>query len=413
METQVGWVEEIRDVGKIVFLVIFHPKGKFQAIVKKGNVDEKTWNNVKKLTRQSAVKLYGHWQENEQALQGKEFVVEKLEIESLAEKPLPLDPSGKTPAMLDTKLNWRFLDLRNQETLAIFKIQNKIIQGFREWLINNGFLEIQPPGIIASASEGGAELFPLPYFERQAYLAQSPQLYKQMAAISWHKVFCIMPVWRAEKFDQPTHLNEIRQMDVEIAFIEDEEDVLKVLEQLLKHIVDKVRNEAKEELKLLNVELEEIKLPIKRVTYKEAIEALQKKGEQIEFGDDFSKSQEKMLADIFGNVFILKDWPLSLKPFYAMPKNEEVAMAFDVIFNGLEISSGTVRINDPKLLEERIKANGLNPKNFETYINAFRYGAPRHGGFSFGLERLTMVITKRQNIREVTMWPRDRKRLEP
>ncbi|HDM32046.1 MAG TPA: aspartate--tRNA(Asn) ligase, partial [bacterium] len=313
---------------------------------------------------------------------------------------------------LDTKLNWRFLYFRTKEARAIFRIQTTILKAFREFFLERGFIEMQPPCIIASASEGGAELFSLPYFEKKAYLAQSPQLYKQMGAISFEKVFMIVPVFRAEKFNQPTHLNEIRQMDVEIAFANDE-DAMKLLEECFVSILRRVKNENEKELEDLNVKLKIPKLPLKRITYSEAIEILNKKGEKIEWGEDFSKTQERILGKEVGEAFFIKDWPLELKPFYAMPKDEKVCRAFDLIYRGLEISSGTQRIHLPELLEERIKAKGLDPKSFEFYITAFKYGAPEHAGWSIGLERLTMCIVQKKNIREVTMFPRDRHRLLP
>ena len=319
-----------------------------------------------------------------------------------------------TPANLDTKLNWRFLWFRTEEARAIFGIQNEILKAFREFFYNNGFIEMQPPIIIGSASEGGAELFELPYFEKKAYLAQSPQLYKQMGAVSFERVFMITPIFRAEKFDQPTHLNEVRQMDVEIAFA-DYEEAMDWLEKALVYIVESVLKNRKKELEVLNVELKVPKQPFPRITYEEAIKALQKEGEKIEYGDDFSKLQERKLGEIFGEAFFIKDWPEEQKAFYAMPKedNPKIVKAFDLIYKGLEISSGTQRIHIPELLEKRIREKGLDPKDFKFYIDAFRYGAPPHSGWSIGLERLTMQICGKKNIKEVTMFPRTRERITP
>jgi aspartyl-tRNA synthetase len=282
-------------------------------------------------------------------------------------------------------------------------------------LIKNNFFEIQPPCIIASASEGGAELFKLQYFEKQAYLAQSPQLYKQMGAISFGKVFCIMPVFRAEKFNKPTHLNEIRQMDVEIAFVESEEDAMKVLEECFVHILETVKENCKKELEILKREIEIPKLPLKRITYEEAVELLKKEGEEIEYGEDFSKLQEQKLGEIVGKVFFIKEWPTELKAFYAMPfeNNPKICRAFDLIYEGLEISSGTQRIHIPELLINQLKSKELNPDDFKFYIDCFRFGAPPHAGWSIGLERITMKICGLNNIQEATMFPRTRTRLTP
>jgi len=410
-----GWAEEIRDLGGIKFIKLHTRDKDYQVAIPKAKVPKEVFEIVDKITRQSAIMVDGKLVKNPEAPGGEEIIPNRIEILGLAETPLPLDPSGKTPAELDTRLDWRFLDLRNRRTIAIFKIQNHIIQGFREYLISKNFFEVQPPCIIASASEGGAELFEIPYFEKKAFLAQSPQLYKQMCAIALERVFMIVPIFRAEKFNQPTHLNEVRQMDVEMAFIESEEDPMKILEETFIHILKRVRKNCKEELKILGRKLNIPELPLRRVTYTEAIEALKNMEEEINWGEDFSKTQEAKLAEKFGDAFFIKKWPTELKAFYTMPfeDNPKLCRAFDLLHNGLEISSGTQRIHIPSLLIKQIKAKGLDPKDFKYYIDCFRYGAPPHGGWSIGLERITMTITGMKNIRECCMFPRDRNRLTP
>lgn len=410
-----GFVEEIRNLGGLKFIKLRNRDGYIQITLNRNRVSTELFSLVDKITRQSAIYVEGNFRENREAPGGKEVIPNEIKILGLAETPLPLDPSGKTSAELDTRLNWRFLDFRNERTISIFKIQNEILKSFRNYLIQNDFFEIQPPCIIASASEGGADLFKLPYFEKEAFLAQSPQLYKQMCAISLEKVFMIVPIWRAEKFNQPTHLNEVRQMDVEIAFIDSEEDAMKVLESVFVHMLKSVRKNCKEELKILDRKLTIPDLPLKRVTYTECVESLKKVGEEIEWGEDFSKTQERKLSEIFGEVFFMKDWPTEAKTFYTMPyeNNPNICHAFDLVYNGLEISSGTQRIHIPELLIKQIRKFGLNPDDFSHYINCFRYGAPPHSGWSIGLERITMTVTGMKNIRECCMFPRDRHRLTP
>ncbi|HDI53013.1 MAG TPA: aspartate--tRNA(Asn) ligase, partial [Candidatus Bathyarchaeota archaeon] len=304
---------------------------------------------------------------------------------------------------------------RTPRSRAIFRIQHTLLQAFRRFLSDRGYLEIQPPCIIASASEGGAELFKLPYFDRTAYLAQSPQLYKQMCVVSFEKVFMVVPVWRAEKFDTPTHLNEVRQMDIEQAYADDE-DVMRVLEECLAYMLEAVRKERREELEVLGRELEVPRLPLRRLTYDEAIEMLRGVGDEINWGDDFTRTQERKLWSLLGEeAFFIKDWPETLKPFYAMPREDDPRLvhAFDLIYRGLEISSGTQRIHLPDLLRRRLREKGLNPEDFKYYIECFEYGAPPHAGWSIGLERLTMAVTGASNIRECCMFPRDRERLVP
>ncbi len=251
-------------------------------------------------------------------------------------QPLPVDITETSQSELETRLNWRFLDFRAPQTHAIFTIQNRLLSTFRRWLTENGYVEIQPPCIISSASEGGADLFGLPYFEKKAFLAQSPQLYKQMCAISFEKVFTVTPIWRAEKFNTPTHLNEVRQMDIEQAFADDE-TVMKVLEKVLVHMLRDVKEHCPEELKTLRRDLVVPELPFRRITYTEAIEMLQKAGEQINWGDDFTKPQERKMMELVGEqAFFLKDWPAAQKAFYSMPykDNPEVVHAFDCIYGG-------------------------------------------------------------------------------
>lgn len=405
-----GWVHDRRDLGKLGFIILRDVTGFTQVILR----GEKFREVMKSLHQEDVVEIEGLVKKSSSEKFEVEIEAERVSFLNKSEALLPLDPREVTKANLDTKLDWRFLYFRTEEGKAIFRIQTEITKSFREYFLEKGFIEMQPPIIIGSASEGGAELFPLPYFEKVAYLAQSPQLYKQMGAISFEKVFMIVPVFRAEKFDQPTHLNEIRQMDIEVAFASDE-DVIKELEGVFVHILKNVKKNCSGELERLSQNLQIPSLPLPRVKYEDAVRKLQEVGENIKYGDDFSKQQEKKLAEIFGQAFILKDWPEELKPFYAMPseENPKIVKAFDLIYKGLEISSGTQRIHLPDLLERRIKEKGLNPEDFRYYINCFRFGAPPHSGWSIGLERLTMKICGKDNIQEVTMFPRTRTRIQP
>ncbi len=398
-----GWVHDVRVLGGISFLLLRDMSGIVQVTAPKAKAPAEVLKEIAGLHQEDVLFVRGIVVSSKIAKRGIEVIPSELEVVSRAETPLPLDPRGVQNTLLETRLNWRVLDFRSEESNAIFKIQSKILQSFREFFLERRYVEIQPPVIIASASEGGAELFSLKYFEKEAYLAQSPQLYKQMCAISFEKVFTVLPIFRAEKFEQPTHLNEVRQMDIEESFATDA-DVMKVLEEFMAHCVKTVHDACSEELKRLGQELELLTLPLKRVQYTEAVNMLQKSGEEIEQGMDF-----------FGKkAFFMVDWPLELKAFYAMPNPDgKTCRAFDLIYNGLEVSSGTQRIHLPSLLISRLRAKGLNPDNFKSYVDAFRYGAPYHAGWSIGLERLTMKVTGRENIREATMFPRDRNRITP
>ena len=409
-----GWVHDVRVLGGISFLLLRDMSGIIQVTAPKAKAPAHVLKEISSLHQEDVLFVRGVVVTSKIAKRGIEVIPSEIEVVSRAEVPLPLDPRGVQNTLLETRLNWRVLDFRSEESNAIFKIQSKILETFREFFIQRRYVEIQPPVIIASASEGGAELFSLKYFEKEAYLAQSPQLYKQMCAISFEKVFTVLPVFRAEKFEQPTHLNEVRQMDIEESFATDE-DVMRVLEDFLADCVKSVRENCREELKKLGQELEPIGLPLSRIRYADAVEMLRRSGEEISYGMDFSKTQERKLTGLVGKkAFFMVDWPLELKAFYAMPNEDgKTCRAFDLIYDGIEVSSGTQRIHLPGLLIERLKAKGLNPDNFSSYVDAFRYGAPYHAGWSIGLERLTMKMTGRENIREATMFPRDRNRLTP
>jgi len=404
-----GWVHDTRDLGKIRFLLLRDMTGIMQVTAVKADVDKKIFD-LMTLSRESVISVEGKTKTSKQAPGSIEIIPEKIEILAEAEHPLPIDTSDFSKTELPKRLDYRFLDFHRKKTQAIFKIQSEIANSFREHFYKKGFIEMQPPCIISAASEGGTELFPVQYFEKKAYLAQSPQLYKQMLACSMEKIFMITPVWRAEKHNTSRHINEIRQMDIEMAFA-NQLDVMKQLEEVVQHIVKNVIEKCTKELELLN-----IKLNIPKAVYLSYEEAIKKVNGRI--GEDFSPEQEKKLCEMYPNSIVFThSWPASIKPFYIFPKDgkkdAKLSEGFDALYGGVEIASGGQRIHIPKLLIERLKAKGLNPKNFESYIDSFRFGAPMHGGWSIGLERLTQIICGLDNIKEATMFPRDRDRLIP
>lgn len=405
-----GWVEEIRDLSKIRFIVIRDITGKVQIAGIKGDTKKDVFDLMKNISRESVIKVKGKIKESKQAPGGKEIFPEKIEIIAHAESQLPIDVSDYSKTELPKRLDYRFLDLHREKIKAIFKIQSTITTAFREHFLSKNFIEFQPPSIISSASEGGTNLFPVQYFEQKAFLAQSPQLYKQMAACSLEKVFTITPVWRAEKHNTVRHLNECRQMDIEMAFA-DQTTVMKQVEEVVKYIVEQIIKKNKKELDVLGVKL---KIPkSKYISYDETVKLL-----GIKYGEDLSPENEKTLCKKFPDTIVfVHSWPSDIKPFYIMPKNqnpnEKLSEGFDAIYMGVEITSGGQRIHIPELLEKRLKAKGLDPKNFKHYIDSFRFGAPMHGGWSIGLERLTQALLSLDNIREACMFPRDRDRLTP
>jgi aspartyl-tRNA synthetase len=409
-----GWISEIRDFGKLRFILLRDITGTIQIVAHKDKVPAGIFDAMAKVTEESSVSVSGEVKESKQAPGGREIVPEKFELVAKSD-PLPIDVKEWGKTEISKRLDYRFLDFHNPKVQAVFKIQSEIAHAFREFFKDNEFIEIQPPCIIASASEGGTELFPVMYFDKHAFLAQSPQLYKQMATCSFEKVTMITPVWRAEKHNTTRHLNEIRQMDIEVAFA-DEFEVMKYLEDVVRYIIGILNQKCKKELEILDMKL---KVPdSKYINYAETVKLLKKKKVKINYGDDIPPEGEKKLCELFpDSIVFVHDWPLDLKPFYIMPKtlnkNEKTSRGFDAIYGGIEISSGGQRIHLPELLIERLKAKGLNPKSFEKYIDSFRYGAPPHAGWSIGLERMTAIVTGQENIREACMFPRDRDRLTP
>lgn len=404
-----GWVQDFRPLAKIKFIILRDSSGTLQITIPKAN---KLFDI--EITKESVIIASGKMVPNKEARGGKELIPDKIEILSKAEQPVPIDISGKIKTDLSKRLDWRVIDLRRPEAKAVFKIQSDISKYFREYFIEKGYIEIWTPGIIVAASEGGTELFPVDYMDKKAFLAQSPQLYKQIAVVGGlEKVFMIVPVWRAEPHDTYKHLNESRQMDIEISFA-NQKDATSILADLMKYIVKNVKKNNSNELKLIGRDLQDLK--VKNTTYSEAVEALKKKGLNIKFGDDISTEGEKMLSKMYGEetLIITHDWPSKLKPFYIMPKQgTELSEGFDAVYNSIELVSGGQRVHLPDILIKQLEERKLNPKDFKFYIDTFRYGAMPHSGWSIGLERLTMTICGLSNIRDATLFPRDRERLTP
>lgn len=406
-----GWVFEIRELGKMKFLLLRDASGIVQCVLKQGS---KGFNE--ELTLESVVSIKGKVKNakltnKELTLKDIEIDISELKVLSKAEE-LPIQVNEKTITTgLDKRLDYRSLDIRKPKIKAIFKIQSTIINAFREFFYKEGFIEIQPPGIIATSTEGGTDLFAIKYFEREAYLAQSPQLYKQLMAISLEKVFSTNTIWRAEKHDTSKHINEIRQMDIECAFYNDIE-IMKWLEKVVQYIVKKVLKNCKKELDILKLKL---KVPkAKYMTYAEAIKLLNKHGFKLKVGDDFEPEAERKLCSLFPNTLIFTyEWPSEIKPFYIWPKRKGVSGGFDAVYGNVEICSGGQRVHIPDILIKQLKTKKLNPEDFKWYVDAFRWGSPVHSGWSIGLERLTMAILGLSNIREASLFPRDRKRLTP
>lgn len=407
-----GWVHEVRNIGKIIFLLLRDHSGIVQVTAKEGAVPESVIKAMS-LPKESVISVKGTVKRNAEARKGFEIVPAEIVNLNPLSANIPFETTGKVPAELDVRLNYRYIDFRRLETTAIFNVESTILKGFRDAATKNHFIEVRPPSIVEAATEGGSDLFQVAYFEKSAYLAQSPQLYKQLAVIGgMDRVSMVVPVFRAEKYNTVFHLNESTQMDVEMGFA-DYGDAIRMLKHFFKFMLKSVEKSNKLDLEELDVKLS---IPrVKEVTYKQAMKKLSANGVAMQFGEDFSREQEEMLSKVIGEAIVVKEYPTALRAFYSMPnpKHPELSHSYDLIYKGLEISSGAQRIHEPEMLIEAIKKHGLDPKNFEFYIDAFRRGAPPHAGWSIGLERFTMKVTGRSNIRECSLFPRDRERLIP
>lgn len=404
-----GWVEDLRKMGKMTFLTLRDTTGISQVIVK-GELNSK----IDSLNRQSVISVSGTVQETKARDYSFEIKAENIDVLGKAVHPLPIDPIGRLESNIDTRLNHRALDLRNQKTASIFKLRHHVLAVLRRTLSEKRFTEITTPKIIGSASEGGANLFSLDYFGKRAYLAQSPQLYKEQMTIGLERVFEISNFYRAEKSHTGRHLSEFTSVDIEAAFM-DYEDVMDILESLVMAVFKYTSENCKKEQDAIGHKIEIPRLPFERITYSQVIDELKKEGEKIEFGEDLLDSHLRIIGQRHPGFFFLTDWPLALKPFYIREKDEDQSLSrsFDLQYGYLELSSGGTRLHDPERLRSRLKEQGLDPSQFTDHLQAFDWGMPPHSGWGLGLDRLMTVLVGIDNVREVVLYPRDPERLAP
>ncbi len=411
-----GWVHEIRDLGGIMFLILRDREGMAQLTMFKKTIDPQVLETAKSLSRESVILVEGSVKLEAKAPGGYELVPARIDLLNPAQSPLPMDTTGKVNAELDTRLDNRFMDVRRPRVNAVFQIRHHTLSAVRNFLEQEGFLEINTPKVVATATEGGTALFPITYFDTEAFLNQSPQLFKQiMMSGGMDRVFEIGPIFRAEEHDTTRHLNEATSIDIEASFL-DHEDVMQLLENLIVHVYESVAKNCANSLKTIGKELDIPKAPFKRLTYDEAIELNNEHSKELlEWGDDLSTNAEKVIGKVMGEHYFIKDWPTEIKPYYTQPyeDNPELTKAFDMMHPRMELSSGAQRIHDHDLLRQRIQDQGLNPDGFDFYLKAFKYGIPPHSGWGLGAERLVMTMLDIDNIRDVVLFPRDRKRVSP
>ncbi|CAG7625886.1 Aspartate--tRNA(Asp/Asn) ligase [Paenibacillus solanacearum] len=408
-----GWVHSIRHLGQLAFVNVRDRSGIIQCVFERELTEMP-------LSLESVLSVSGIAALAPKAPGGMEIRAVSAHCMSAA-APLPFEVNKKTiGARLDTVLDHRVLSLRHPRLHATFRIQSALAGAFRDYLCRRGFTQIFTPKIVAAGTEGGSNLFPVDYFGRQAYLAQSPQFYKQMmVGAGYERVFEIAPVYRAEEHNTSRHLNEYVSLDVEMGFIQSEEELMDLEQEMLRYMLEKVAAECEAELALLGVD---IRLPddIPRIPVAEAQRIVERKYGKTSPKGDLDPEGERLICQHVAEsgkaalVFITR-YPREIRPMYAMPAPENGALtaSFDLIFNGLEITTGGQRIHDYEELVSSIRGRGLDPEHFAGYLDVFRYGMPPHGGFAIGLERLTSRLLGQSNVREASAFPRDRTRLAP
>ena len=408
-----GWVYRIRKLKEITFLILRDRSGLVQCVIENKSI------NTDNINIESVVSVVGEVMISKNALNPFEILIEEINIISESEE-LPIEINKKDyNANLETTLNNRAISLRHEKVNSVFKIQNIIVQSFREFLIEKGFTEIFTPKIVSEGAEGGTQLFKIKYFEKTAYLAQSPQFYKQMmVGAGFERVFEVAHVYRAEEHNTSRHLNEYVSMDLEFGFIEDEYEIMNLEEELIKYILNSVEEKGKKYLELLNANLPRIHGSIPKIELKEAIKIIEAKYNKKGLEGDLDPEGEKLICkyakeELSCDFIFITNYPRKKRPMYTMPLGEEGTRSFDLLFRGVEITTGGQRIHNYNMLINSMKEKGLNPNDYEGYTEIFKYGMPKHGGLAIGLERITAQLLNLNNIREATLIPRDRTRITP
>lgn len=414
-----GFIHEIRDQSKVKFLLIRDNSGIVQtvALPENSNVFEK----ITKIPRESVIEIEGVVKEMKQALGGIEIHIDSFNILSQADTllPIPIIEKSSDQTDLSKRLDWRWLDLRKPKNLLIFKIWTEMEAAMREYWLSNGFTQIYTPKFVAGATESGAELFSLDYFGKTASLAQSPQFYKQMAmAAGFERIFEIGPVFRANKSHTIRHDTEFTSVDIEVSYIKSHEDIMKIEEEWMAHILTKIKQKYGDQIKeVFGVEVNIPKLPFPRITMKDALSLLKTEYNHVCIGD-LDPEGEKLLCEHFKKLkdhefVFVEDWPLDIRPFYHMRSDHNTSMSFDLLWKGMEITTGAQREHRYEQLKKQAEEKKVPIEGIKNYLEFFRYGCPPHGGYGLSPSRMMMLMLGLKNVREATFLPRDTDRLTP
>lgn len=412
-----GAVHTIRHMGEVAFVILRKSRGLVQCVYEAGITDF----DIRELKEESAVEVMGVVKAEERAPQGFEIRLKEIRVLSRPAEPLPLAVSKwKLNTSLETKLSLRPISLRNVRERAKFKIQEGIVRGFRDYLLSRDFTEIRTPKIVARGAEGGSNVFKLEYFNKKAELGQSPQFYKQTMVGVYDRVFEAAPVFRAEKHNTTRHLNEYTSLDFEMGYIDSFRDVMDMETGMLQYVMKLLEQDYKKELDMLGVILPEVgRIPA--VRFDQAKELVSRKYDRkIRNPYDLEPEEELLIGRYFqeeyGSDFVfVTHYPSKKRPFYAMddPADPRFTLSFDLLFRGLEVTTGGQRIHDYREITAKMEKRGMDPEDIASYLMIFKYGMPPHGGLGIGLERLTMKLCGLENVREASLFPRDQSRLEP
>jgi len=410
-----GWVRNYRNLGGLKFISLQDKYGERQITLKRGVVSDDLFDNTK-VGYQYCIMVRGIVKAFNEAPGGIEITPSEIKLLNETPDKLPIDMTGETVSELDLRLNHRALDLRSLKNQAIFEIRGELLRAIRKFLFERDFTEITTPKIIGSATEGGTELFPIIYFEKEAFLTQSAQLYKEQLSGVYEKVFEISDCFRAEKSRTKRHLCEIFTLDVEMAFVT-MKDILEVLEELVHNTIKDIRENKMGALKYLEMENKTIvpDVPFPRYKYEEIIDLINnKEGFNLEFGEDIPTEAYRRLGDELSGYYYITHWPMSIKPFYIMAsKNPKYSESFDLQKGMLELTSGGTRVHNKKQLMKALEEKGLNPLSFKSHLTAYDYGMPPHAGLGLGIDRWVSIICGLDDIREAVMYPRTPDRLTP
>jgi len=416
-----GWVHEVKDLARTRFIWLRDRQGVAQITIVKANASPEILKVSETLGKEDVIAVEGTPVKERIAKVGSEVTPIKIEVIAKTQAPAPLDISGKIESNLDVRLDWRVIDLRRRENLAIFQIQSKLVEGMVEYLTKNGYLQVFTPCLLGGTSEGGAEVFKTDYFGKEAFLRQDPQLHRQLCiAAGFDKVYDLGPNWRAELSHTPRHLCEHRGMAVEFGFMNDETDMMRVEEALIVAAIEKVKQECSRELEALHVEVEIPKTPFPEMRFPQIYEILEQYGKKLAFGSDLDKEGETLLCKYVRenhktDAFFINRFPFKVKPFYVMRVDDDPqwARSVDFVYRDLEQSSGGQREHRYEKIMQQLEEKKVNPEGMRWFTEPFKFGVPPHGGFCLGIERFTMAFLNKDNVRETTLFPRTPERLLP